>query len=118
MVRGDKEGFREAIQGRHKGSLRRELIQAVDLLELIEELYLSHWVQEETRAANSLDLLFTNYLTIRGTYIVPNSKEFSDHHMVVGNFITSEKTDTEYEPVNYHMSDIPLYKLEDLDEEG
>ena len=90
----------------------------MDLLELIEELCLSQWVQEETRAAHILNLLFTNSLTIRGTYIVPNSKEFSDHHMVVGNFITAEMTDKEDKPVKYNMCDLPLYKLEDLDDEG
>ena len=37
--------------------------------------------------------------------------------MVFGNLITAEKTDTEDEPVNYHTSDLPLYKLQDLDDD-
>ena len=44
--------------------------------------------------------------------------EFFDHHMVVGNFLIVEKTNTKDEPVNYHMSDLPLCKLEDVDVEG
>ena len=91
---GDKEGLIEAIQGRHKGSWGRELTQAIALLKLIEESCLSQQVQEETRKNNILDLLFTNSMTMRGTKIMHNSSELSNHNMVVSTFITAEKTDS------------------------
>ena len=114
----DREGIRESIQGRQKGQWGRELTQAVILLEFIEENCLLQWVQEETRKENILDLLFTNSMTIRGTEIIRNSSELSDHNTVVSTFVTAEKTEAGDEPVNYHKSDIPLYNLEEIDEEG
>ena len=95
-----------------------ELTQAVILLEFIEENCLLQWVQEETRKENILDLLFTNSMTIRGTEIIRNSSELSDHNTVVSTFVTAEKTEAGDEPINYHKSDIQLYNLEEIDEEG
>ena len=57
-------------------------------------------------------------MTIRGTEILHNLLELSDHSMVVSTFITAEKTDSGDEPINYHKSDLPLYKIEEIDEEG
>ena len=64
-----------------------------------------------------MDLLFTNSLTIRGTEIVQNLNELSDHNTVVSTFITAEKTNSGEELVYFYKSDIPLYKIEELDEE-
>ena len=88
----DKEGIRESIQGRQNRQWGRELTQAVILLEFIEENCLLQWVQEETRKTNILDLIFTNSSTIRGTEILPNSPEISDHNTVIGTFLTAEKS--------------------------
>ena len=84
-------------------------MQAVILLEFIEENCISQWVLEETRKTNILDLLFTNSMTIRGTEILHNSSELADHSMVVSTFITVEKTDFGDEPINYNKSDLSLY---------
>ena len=89
------------------------------MLEFIEENCLSQWVQEETRKTNILDLIFTNSPTIRGTEILPNSSEISNHNTVIGTFLIAEKAeDGEEEPVNYHKSDLPLYNLDEIGEEG
>ena len=104
----DREGIREPIQCRQKNQWGRELTQAVILLEFIEENCLSQWVQEETRKTNILDLIFTNSLTIRGTEIIPNSSEISDHNTVISTFLTAEKTESGDEPINYYKSDLLL----------
>ena len=58
-------------------------------------------VQEETRKTNILDLIFTNSPTIRGTEIVPNSNEISDHNMVISTFLKVQKTENgDEEPVD------------------
>ena len=50
---------------------------------------------------------------------MPNSSEISDHNTVIGTFVIAQKTENgEEEPVNYHKSDLPLYNLEDIGEEG
>ena len=72
---------------------------------------------EETRKNNILDLLFTNSLSIQGTEIIKNSKELSDHNTVVSTFITAVKEEKGEDPMNFHKSDIPLYKIEELEEE-
>ena len=38
--------------------------------------------------------------------------------MVVSTFITAEKTDSGDKPINYHKSDLPLYKIDEIDEDG
>ena len=88
------------------------------MLEFIEENCLSQWVQEETRKTNILNLIFTNSLTIRGTEIIPNSSEISDHNTVISTFLTAEKTEDGEEPVNYHKNGLPLYNLDEIGEEG
>ena len=72
---------------------------------------------EETRKNNILDLLFTNSLTIRGMEVIKNSSELSDHNKIVSTFITAMKEDKGEDPVNYHKSELPLYKIEELEEE-
>ena len=114
----DREGIRESIQGRQKNQWGRELTQAVILLEFIEENCLSQWVQEETRKTNILDLIFTNSMTIRGTEIIPNSSELSDHNTVISTFLIAEKTKDSEEPINYDKSDLPLYNIDEIGEEG
>ena len=69
----DKDSLREAIIGKKKTQWGRELTQAINLLEYIEDNCLTQWVVEETRKNNILDLLFTNSLTIRGTEVIKNS---------------------------------------------
>ena len=50
---------------------------------------------------------------------MPNSNEISDHNTVIGTFLIAQKTEKgEEEPVNYHKSDLPLYNLEGIGEEG
>ena len=88
------------------------------MLEFIEENCLSQWVQEETRKTYILDLIFTNSMTIRGTEIIPNSSEISDHNTVISTFLTAEKTEDGEEPINNHKSDLPLYNLDEIGEEG
>ena len=113
----DKDGLREAIIGKKKIQWGRELTQAVDLLEFIEDNGLTQWVTEETRKENILDLLFTNSMSIRETEVIKNSIEFSDHNTVISTFLTAMKDDKGEEPINYHKSDLPLYKIEELEEE-
>ena len=57
-------------------------------------------------------------MTIRGTEVIQNSSELSDHNTVVSTFITAEKTESGDEPINYHKRDLTLYNLEEIDEEG
>ena len=56
-------------------------------------------------------------MKFRRTEILHNSLELSDHNMVVSTFDTAEKTDSGDEPINYHKSDLLLYKIEEIDEE-
>ena len=57
-------------------------------------------------------------MKIRGTEILHNSSGLSDHNMVVSTFIKAEKTNSGDEPINCHKSVLPLYKIEEIDEEG
>ena len=66
----DKDGLREDIVGKKKTQWERELAQAVDLLEFIEDNGLIQWVTEETRKDSILDLVFTNSMSIRGTEVI------------------------------------------------
>ena len=93
------------------------MAQAVNLLEFIDDNCLSQWVLEETRKNDILDLLFTNSLSIRGNKIVKNSNELSDHNTVISTFITAVKTDKGEDPVNFYKSNIPLYKIKELNDE-
>ena len=43
--------------------------------------------------------------------------EFSDHNTVVSTFITAMKDDKGEDPINYHKSELPLYKIDELGEE-
>ena len=72
---------------------------------------------EETRKNNILDLLITNSHTIRGTEVIKNSKELSNHNTIVSTFITAMKEDKGEDPVNFYKSDLPIYKIEELEEE-
>merc|ERR1711895_264431 len=113
----DNDGLREEIVGKRKTHWGRELTQAIDLLEFIEDNGLTQWVTEETRKGNILDLVFTNSLSMRGTETIKNSEEFSDHNTIISTFLTARKEDKGEPPVNYHKSDLPLYKIEELEEE-
>merc|ERR1712177_2380 len=113
----DKDGLREDIVGKRKTQWGRELTQAIDLLEFIEDNGLTQWVTEETRKDSILDLVFTNSMSMRGTETIKNSVEFSDHNTVISTFLTARKEDKGEPPVNYHKSDLPLYKIEELEEE-
>ena len=99
--------FRESIIGKNKTQWGKELTQAVDLLEFIEDNCLTQWVTEETRKNNILDLLFTNSMTIRETEVIKNSMEFSDHNTVISTFLTAMKDDKGEDPINYHKSNLP-----------
>merc|ERR1711989_235461 len=116
-IESDKDGLREDIVGKKKTQWGRELTQAIDLLEFIEDNGLIQWVAEETRKDSILDLVFTNSMSMRGTEIIKNSVEFSDHNTVISTFLTARKEDKGEPPVNYHKSDLPLYKIEELEEE-
>merc|ERR1712240_185323 len=113
----DKDGLREDIVGKKKTQWGRELAQAVDLLEFIEDNGLNQWVTEETRKDSILDLVFTNSMSMRGTEVIKNSVGFSDHNTVISTFLTARKEEKGEEPINYHKSDLPLYKIEELEEE-
>ena len=113
----DKDGLREDIVGKKKTHWGRELAQAVDLLEFIEDNGLIQWVTDETRKDSILDLVFTNSTSMRGTEVIKNSVEFSDHNTVISTFLTARKEEKGEPPVNYHKSDLPLYKIEELEEE-
>merc|ERR1711867_424566 len=78
---------------------------------------LTQWVTEETRKDGILDLVFTNNMSMRGTENIKNSVEFSDHHTIISTFLTARKEEKGEPPVNYHKSDLPLYKIEELEEE-
>ena len=95
----DKDGLREDIVGKKKTQWGRELAQAVDLLEFIEDNGLIQWVTEVTRKDNILDLIFTNSLSMRGTEIIKNSSDFSDHNTVIGTFLTARKEEKGEPPV-------------------
>ena len=56
-------------------------------------------------------------MSMRGTEIIKNSVEFSDHNTVISTFLTARKEEKGEPPINYHKSDLPLYKIEDLEEE-
>ena len=49
--------------------------------------------------------------------VFKNSMEFSDHNTVVSTFITAMKDDKGEDPINYHKSELPFYKIEELEEE-
>ena len=57
-------------------------------------------------------------MTIRGTEVIQNSSALSDHNIVISTFLTAEKTEVGDEPINYHKSDLPLYNLDEIGEEG
>ena len=65
----------------------------------------------------TLDLILMISLCIRGTYTIKNSPGFSDQNTVIASFLVSERNETKEEPTNYFYSDIPLYNLEELEEE-
>ena len=56
-------------------------------------------------------------MSIRETEVIKNSIEFSDHNTVISTFLTAMKDDKGEEPINYHKSDLPLYEIEELEEE-
>merc|ERR1711873_290066 len=64
-----------------------------------------------------LDLVFTNSMSMRGTETIKNSVEFSDHNTVISTFLTTRKEDKGEPPVHYHKRDLPLYEIEELEEE-
>ena len=57
-------------------------------------------------------------MKISGTEVIQNSSELSDHNTVISTFLTAEKTEVGDEPINYYKSDLPLYNLEEIGEEG
>ena len=95
------------------GGTRDEQEQANLLLDVIEDNFLDQIVSEPTRKNNILDLVFTNSMSIRGTEVIKNSVEFSDHNTVISTFLTARKEEKGEEPINYHESDLPLHKIEE-----
>ena len=43
--------------------------------------------------------------------------EFSDHNTVISTFLIAMKEEKGEEPITYHKSDLPLYKIKELEEE-
>merc|ERR1711984_48847 len=112
--------------GRYKqGTSKEEKDQFLDLMEVCDDQCLVQIIEEPTRGENTLDLIFTNEVSLINDIEVNKSNK-SDHCRVETstNFIIKEenmqkfhnKKDNDIKEVNFHESNINWDTVKDIKE--
>merc|ERR1712030_179462 len=106
-----------------QGTSKEEKDQFLDLMEVCDDQYLVQIIEEPTRGENTLDLIFTNEVSLIKDIEVNKSNK-SDHSRVEisTNFIIKEENMqkphnnkiTEVKAVNFHESNIDWNKVKDI----
>ena len=91
--------------------------QALHLVEFVEEFFLTQFIEEATRKANILDLVFTNNSELITMCKQITNSKLSDHNTILAKLSYGLKPLERKEKINFASTKIPEYELKAADDE-